>query len=55
MQALAIQADAAQPEAVKQAILTTVETYGGIDILVNNAGMSITGDIEQLSLSDYEK
>ncbi|WP_180084775.1 SDR family NAD(P)-dependent oxidoreductase [Acinetobacter sp. YH12145] len=55
MQALAIQADAARPEAVKQAILTTVETYGGIDILVNNAGMSITGDIEQLSLSDYEK
>ena len=54
-QALAIQADAANPEAVRQAILSTVETFGGIDILVNNAGISINGDIEQLSLSDYEK
>jgi 3-oxoacyl-[acyl-carrier protein] reductase len=54
-QALAIQADAANPQAVREAILTTVETFGGIDILVNNAGISINGDIEQLSLSDYEK
>lgn len=53
--ALAIQADAANPQAVREAILKTVETFGGIDILVNNAGISINGDIEQLSLSDYEK
>ncbi|SPL71827.1 SDR family NAD(P)-dependent oxidoreductase [Acinetobacter stercoris] len=53
--ALAIQADAANPEAVRSAILETVQTFGAIDILVNNAGISITGDIEQLDFADYEK
>ena len=38
--ALAIGADAADPEAVRRAVARTVDTFGGIDILVNNAGFT---------------
>lgn len=54
-QALAIQADAAQPEAVRQAVARTVETFGGLDILVNNAAISVFGTIDEVSLADLEK
>lgn len=37
--AIAIQADAASPEAVRTAVATTVSELGGLDILVNNAGV----------------
>src|ERR1700761_2922329 len=36
--AVAIQADAADAEAVKGAVEKTVSTFGGLDVLVNNAG-----------------
>src|SRR6266446_5840275 len=36
--AIAIQADAADAEAVKAAVEKTVATFGRLDILVNNAG-----------------
>ncbi|WP_122901682.1 SDR family oxidoreductase [Acinetobacter sp. B51(2017)] len=54
-QAIAIQADAAQPEAVRQAVTTTVQTFAGLDILVNNAGISVFGAIDEVSLEDLEK
>src|SRR5947199_2244570 len=40
-QALAIQADAADADAVKIAVDQTASTFGRIDILVNNAGTAI--------------
>lgn len=52
---LAIQADSAHPEEVRNAILRTVKEFGGIDILINNAGIGISKSIEQLTLADYEK
>src|SRR5215813_1143997 len=45
--ALAIKADAADAEAVRQAVVKTVAAFGGIDILVNNAGIALVGPIEK--------
>lgn len=53
--AIAIQADAGDPAAVRAAITTTVETFGGIDILVNNAGIAINGPIEGVAFEDYQR
>src|SRR3977135_736266 len=39
--AIAIQADAADAEAVKSAIEKTFATFGRLDVLVNNAGTAI--------------
>jgi NAD(P)-dependent dehydrogenase (short-subunit alcohol dehydrogenase family) len=39
-QALAVQADNEDPEALRAAISETVERFGGLELLVNNAGTS---------------
>jgi 3-oxoacyl-[acyl-carrier protein] reductase len=53
--ALAIQADAGDPIAVRAAVARTVEAFGALDILVNNAGTALGGPIDQISFSDYER
>jgi 3-oxoacyl-[acyl-carrier protein] reductase len=53
--AMAIRADAADPEAVRRAVAATVEAFGGIDILVNNAGIGVIAPIEQFSMDDFER
>lgn len=53
--ALAIQADAGDPEAVRAAIARTVKTFGRLDILVNNAGIALGGPIETISFEDYQR
>jgi 3-oxoacyl-[acyl-carrier protein] reductase len=52
---LAIQADAADPEAVRAAVAQTVEAFGGLDILVNNAGTGVFSQFEETSFEDYQK
>ncbi|KNE27918.1 3-oxoacyl-ACP reductase family protein [Achromobacter spanius] len=52
--ALAIVADAADPDAVRAAITKTVETFGGLDILVNNAGIASASPIDQITFEDYQ-
>lgn len=52
--ALAILADAGNPEAVRAAVARTVENFGGLDILVNNAGIALGGPIEQIKFEDYQ-
>ncbi|RWR05618.1 SDR family NAD(P)-dependent oxidoreductase [Paenirhodobacter populi] len=51
---LAVQADSADPDAIKRAVNETVETLGGLDILVNNAGVGLAGAIADLDLGQFQ-
>jgi 3-oxoacyl-[acyl-carrier protein] reductase len=53
--AIAIQADAGDPDAVRAAVRRTVEVFGGIDILVNNAGISVLGAVDEIAFEDYQR
>ena len=52
--ALAIQANAADPKAVKDAVEQTVEKFGRLDILVNNAGTAIPKPFEEATLEELD-
>ena len=51
---LAIQADSADPDAVKAAVDQAAKTFGGLDILVNNAGIFRGGSLEAMTLGDID-
>jgi 3-oxoacyl-[acyl-carrier protein] reductase len=53
--AIAIQADAADAEAVRSAVDKTVATFGGIDMLVNNAGTAIPKRFEDATLEELDR
>lgn len=53
--ALAIEADAGDPEAVRSAVDRTLAALGALDILVNNAGISVLGPIEDIAFEDYQR
>jgi 3-oxoacyl-[acyl-carrier protein] reductase len=53
--AIAIQADAADAEAVRGAVEKTVTTLGGLDVLVNNAGTVIPNKVEETTLADFDR
>src|SRR5438477_6344516 len=53
--AIAIQADAADAEAVKAAVEKTVATLGGLDVLVNNAGTAIPKNFEETTLEEMDR
>jgi 3-oxoacyl-[acyl-carrier protein] reductase len=55
VQAIAIQADSANPEAVVAAVERTVGEFGGIDILVNNAGIAVLAPIEDYRRDDFDR
>src|SRR2546425_8796780 len=50
--AIAIQADAADADAVKAAVEKTVATFGRLDVLVNNAGTAIPKKFEEATLEE---
>ena len=53
--AIAIQADAGTPQAVREAVAQVAAKFGKIDILVNNAGISVLGAPEEIKLEDFER
>lgn len=53
--AMAIRADAADPEAVRNAVDEAARSLGGLDILVNNAGIMVRGSVEEATLEDFDR
>jgi 3-oxoacyl-[acyl-carrier protein] reductase len=53
--AIAIQADAADAKAVKNAVEKTVATLGRLDVLVNNAGTAFPKKFEDTTLEELDR
>jgi len=53
--AIAIQADAADADAVTAAVEKTVATFGRLDVLVNNAGTAIPKKFEETTLEEMDR
>ena len=53
--AIAVQADAADADAVRSAVERTVSTFGRLDVLVNNAGTAIPKKVEETTLAEFDR
>src|SRR5712691_5599209 len=53
--AVAIQADAADVEAIKGAVEKTVATFGQLDVLVNNTGTAIPKTFEETTIEEIDR
>jgi 3-oxoacyl-[acyl-carrier protein] reductase len=53
--AIAIQADATDPDAVKAAVEKTVAAFDRLDVLVNNAGTAIPKPFEEATLEEMDR
>jgi 3-oxoacyl-[acyl-carrier protein] reductase len=53
--AIALQADAADADAVEAAVEKTVATFGRLDVLVNNAGTAVPKRFEETTLEEMDR
>lgn len=53
-EALAIQANVAEADAVKQMIRQTIDTFGQLDCVVNNAGITRDGLLMRMKEADFD-
>ena len=53
--ALAIRADSANADDIRQAVAQTVERFGRLDIVVVNAGILKMGDVSEVSVDDLDR
>lgn len=53
--ALAVQADGADPSAVRGAVDRTVADLGRLDILVNNAAVFLVGAVDELGMAEVDR
>ena len=53
--AIALQADAGNPEAVRAAVAQVAKQFGKVDILVNNAGISVLGNAQDIAFEDFQR
>jgi NAD(P)-dependent dehydrogenase (short-subunit alcohol dehydrogenase family) len=54
-EAVAVDGDVADREAVEALVETTVEVFGSLDVLVNNAGASFMANFEDISPNGWRK
>ena len=54
-EAVFVEADVSQEEAVKHMVEATVATFGRVDILCNNAAIQVFGTIPETSVADWHK
>ena len=54
-EALFVQGDLSNEDAVGEVLERTVRHYGGLDILVNNAGIHIPGTSQEISVADWDR
>lgn len=53
--ALVVVCDLSDPESIKAATDKLLFHFGSVDILLNNAGVAIGGNVEDLSIEDWDK
>jgi 3-oxoacyl-[acyl-carrier protein] reductase len=53
--AVAIRADSADADAVKQSVAETVRSLGRLDVLVNNAGVVVASPLDKFALGDFDR
>ena len=53
--ALALKADAADPQSTRAAVARAAETFAGLDILVNSAGALAVAPIDKFPFADFER
>lgn len=53
-QAIAVQCDVTNDEAIADAFKQTILAYGGVDIIVHSAGLAISKSLEETTLKDWD-